>query len=154
MLANDPPLTVNDESRWDGFDSAEVTHHLFVSEYDGVVPPHLVCELFHCFNSALIEGNADNRKPLFRILLLQLNEARDFGSARRTPCRPKIQNNHLALEIRGTNGLAVWVAQFPILRWRGLSEDIQRDLPSLLVRQQHDTGEQHAGHGKACTYHS
>jgi hypothetical protein len=55
VLANDLPVSVNDERRGDRFNSAEGADDLFIAEHDGIIDAHFCHERLHCFRPVLIQ---------------------------------------------------------------------------------------------------
>src|SRR5712664_3923216 len=81
-------------------------YRLFAQQ-DRVIHPHLPDELGNVLGAGLVHGYAHNLKSLGAVFLLQLDKPGHLDFARTAPCRPEIEQNGLASEIRELHVLAL-----------------------------------------------
>ncbi len=127
-LIPDPAFAVYDEHGGQGHPAVKkiITNNLPVVSHDRIIDFMLFFEVVKesvGSPARIIGGDPQNDKTLFRIFFLYLDQERDRHPAWRTPCGPKIQENHLAFMLRQGLHPACQVLEGKVRRY-GIGPDI------------------------------
>ncbi len=99
MFLADYALAIDEEGDGEAEDSAVLFAGLGVAHYDRVIHFELLVEGGDGVRG-VVHGDADDLEALRAVLVLQVDEVRDFGATGFAPGGPEIEENYLASVVR------------------------------------------------------
>ncbi len=135
VLLNDAAFGIQDKRSGKRGDAAILNANVVGNEGDGIVDAEFLSELLDGVLIVIVNDEAENLKAVF-VLILELDEVRNFRAAGSAPGGPKIQQDDFAVGIGEGDGFAVEPSELEVWRGIGIAHEADGGLVFLLSKGQ------------------